>query len=46
MAEDVIIKELLDNPFSVRQLRDKLRMANKCRPTSPLPSVITHHRLR
>jgi len=45
MAENIIIKEVLDNPFSVRQLRDKLRMANKGRPTSPLSCVINHHRL-
>jgi hypothetical protein len=45
MAENIIIKKILDNPFSVRPVHDKLRMVNKGRPTSPPPSLITHHRL-
>jgi len=29
MAENTVIKDLLDNPFSVRLLHDKLRIVNK-----------------
>jgi len=40
MAANVVIKELLDNPFTVLQLSDKLRTVNKCRPAPPLPNFI------
>jgi len=36
MAENITVKELLDNPFYL--LHDKLRTVNKCQPTSPLPN--------
>jgi hypothetical protein len=29
MAENIVIKEVLNNPFSVRTLHDKLRKVNK-----------------
>jgi len=44
MAENIDIKEVLDYPFSVRLLYDKLRTVNKGRPTPPLLSLITHHK--
>jgi len=43
MAENIVIKELLDSPYSVRPLHDKLRTVNSGRPTPPLPNFITHH---
>jgi hypothetical protein len=36
LAENIFIKELLDNQLSIRPLHDKLRIANKRRPTAPL----------
>ena len=36
------IKELLDNPISVRQLHDKLRTVNKGRAVPPLANLINH----
>ena len=44
MAENINIKEVLDYPFSVRLLHNKLRTVNKGRPTPPLLSLITHHK--
>jgi hypothetical protein len=48
MAEHkhVGIKELLDNPFSMHPLHDKLRIANKCRTTPPLINLITLHKTK
>jgi hypothetical protein len=42
MAENMVIKELLNNPFYVHPLHDKLRIVNKDRPTAPIPHLITH----
>ena len=39
MAESIVIKELLDNPFSVRPLRGESKTVNKGQPTPPLPSL-------
>jgi hypothetical protein len=44
MAENVVIKEVLNNPFSVRPLHDKLRIVNKSWPTPPSPNVIAYHK--
>jgi hypothetical protein len=44
MTENMVIKELLDQPFCVRPLLAKLRILNKGRPAPPLPNVITHHK--
>ena len=44
MAENIHTKEVIDYPFSVRQLHDELRTVNKGRPTPPLLSLITHHK--
>jgi len=46
MAENVVIKELLDNPFSMRPIHDKGRIVNKDRHISPLLNVITHHKTK
>jgi hypothetical protein len=46
MAENIVIKELLDSPYSVRPLHDKLRTENSGRPTPPLPNSITHHKTK
>jgi len=46
MAENMVIEELLDQPFCERPLRDKLRILNRGRPTPPLPNVITHHKTK
>ena len=46
MTENIIIKELLSNPFSMHPLHDKLRIMNKGRPTARLPYVITHHKTK
>jgi hypothetical protein len=35
MAENILIKELLDNPFSVRPIHNKLKTVNKGQPTPP-----------
>jgi hypothetical protein len=37
------IKELLDNPFSMHPLHDKLRIVKKCRTTPTLINLITFH---
>jgi hypothetical protein len=42
----MVIKELLDQPFCERPLRDKLRILSKGRPTPPLPNVVTHHKTK
>jgi hypothetical protein len=42
VAENINIKEVLDYPFSVRLLHDKLRTVNKGRPTPPSFTLITH----
>jgi len=46
MVENMVIKELLDQPFCERPLRDKLSRLNKGRPTPPLTNVITHHKTK
>jgi hypothetical protein len=46
MAENMVIKELLDQPFCKRPLRYKLRILNKGPPTPLLPSVITHYKTK
>lgn len=46
MAENIVIKELLDQPFCKRPLRDKLRILNKGRPTPPLPNAKPHHKTK
>ena len=46
VAGSIVIKEFLDNPFSLHQLHNKLRIMNKGRPTSPLPNVITHYKTK
>jgi hypothetical protein len=46
MAENIIINELLNNPFSVGPLHDKLRIMNKGRPTPWLHNLITHHKTK
>jgi hypothetical protein len=46
VAKNMVIKELLDQPFCERPLRDELRILNKGRPTPPLPNVITHHKTK
>jgi len=46
MAENIGIKEFLDNPFSLRPLHNKLRIMNIGRPAPPLPNVITHHKTK
>jgi hypothetical protein len=46
MTENMVIKELLVQPFCVRPLRAKLRILNKGRPAPPLPNVITHHKTK
>jgi hypothetical protein len=40
VAKNVVMKELLDNPFSLHLLRDKLRVINKGRRTPLLPKSI------
>jgi hypothetical protein len=40
MAENIVIKEILYNPFSVRPLRDKLKIVNIGQPIPPLPNFI------
>jgi len=44
LAENVVIKELLENTFSVLPLQDKVRRVNKGRLTPPIPNVITHYK--
>jgi hypothetical protein len=44
MTENIVIREILDPPFCVRPLRNKLRIQNKGRPAPPLPNVIAHHK--
>jgi len=39
MAENIVIKEPLDKPFSVHPIHSKLRRANKGRSTPLLPSI-------
>ena len=46
MSQNIVDKELLDNPLFVRSLRDKLRIVNKCRPTPPLQNVIARHKTK
>jgi len=46
MAENLIIKELSDNTFSVHSLHNKLRTANKGRPTLLLSTVKTQHKTK
>jgi hypothetical protein len=46
MAENIIINELLNNPFSLRPLHDKFRIMNKGRPTPRLPNFTTHHKTK
>jgi len=46
MTENIAIKELLDHPFCVLPLRDKLRILNKGRPAPPLLNVITRHKTK
>jgi len=41
-----VIKQLLNNSFSVCPLHIKLRILNKGRPTPPLPIVVTQMKLR
>jgi hypothetical protein len=43
MTENIHIKEILANPFSLRLLRDKLKIVNKVRPIPPISNLITHH---
>ena len=42
MAENIVIRELLANPFSVRPLQVKLKIVNKGQPTPPLLNLISH----
>jgi hypothetical protein len=44
LAENIVIKEQLDNPFSVRPIHDKVWIVNKGRPTPPIPNLITHYK--
>ena len=46
MAENIVFKELLNNPFSVCLLNDKLGIVNHSQPTAPLPNLITHHKTK
>ena len=46
VAENIIIRELLDNIFSARLLHDELKIVNKVRPTALLSNVITFHNTR
>jgi hypothetical protein len=46
MGENITIRELVYNQFSMRPLHEKLRIVNKGRPTPPLPNVITHHKTK
>jgi hypothetical protein len=40
MAENIVVEELLYNPFFVHPLRDKLRIENEGQPTPPSPNFI------
>jgi len=42
IVANVVIKELLDNPVTVLQLHENLRIVCKGRPAPPLPSLMTH----
>jgi len=43
MDENIVIKNVLDNPFSVRPLRDKLTTVENEWPSAPLPNLMTVH---
>jgi hypothetical protein len=45
-GQNKVIKELLNNTFSLCPLHNKLRILNKGRPTPPLPIVIIQIKLR
>jgi hypothetical protein len=46
MAENIIIKEILNNPFSARPFHDKLGIVNKIRPTPRLLNLIIRHKTK
>ena len=46
MAENIVIKKLLNNTFSMRPLHDKLRTVNEGRPTPTLPNFVTFHKTK
>jgi hypothetical protein len=46
MAENLIIEELLINPFSALPFHDKLRIVNKIRPTPRLLKLIIRHKTK
>lgn len=46
MAEHIVIKELLDYPFSMHPLHNKLRMVNKGRTTPPVINLINLHKCK
>jgi hypothetical protein len=46
MAENLIIKELLNNLFSARPFHDKLRIVNKIHPTPRLLNLIIRHKTK
>jgi hypothetical protein len=46
IAENIIIKEILNNPFSTGPFHDKLRTVNKIRPTPRLLNLIIRHKTK
>jgi len=44
MAENIFIKELLDNSFSLRPLCNKLSTVDRGRPTPQLSILVTCHK--
>jgi len=46
MAENIIVKEILNNPFSARPFHDKLRIVNKIRRTPRLLNLIIRHKTK
>jgi hypothetical protein len=46
MDDYVVIKKVLDNPYSVRPLHDKLTTVENKRPSPPLPNLIAVHKTK
>jgi hypothetical protein len=46
MAENIVSKELQNNPFSLCPLHDTLGRVNKGWSTVLIPSLITHHKTK